>query len=195
MSPMIAVKDVSLEPATAAHAVLLSNLLELYIHDLSDVFPGVVLGADGRFGYPKLPLYLSEPDRRFPFLIQCDARVAGFVLATRGSPVSEDPDTLDVAELFVLRQYRHSGVGRQAAHLLWNHLPGKWTVRVSRGNRGALDFWRRTVAQATNGAATEFERPGTPNAWLVFAFEIAPGRAAPPAVGDRQSRESDERKG
>ncbi|WP_437515215.1 hypothetical protein [Sorangium sp. So ce1099] len=31
---------VALDAATASDALLLSNLLELYIHDLSDVFPG-----------------------------------------------------------------------------------------------------------------------------------------------------------
>jgi predicted acetyltransferase len=171
-------KDVSLEPATTTDAALLSNLLELYIHELSEVFPGVELGEDGRFGYPKLPLYWSEDERRFPFLIKYNARVAGFVFATRGSPASDDPDTFDVAEFFVLRQYRHRGVGQRAAQLLWKRLPGKWTVRVSQGNRNALAFWRHAVAHATNGTATEFERPGTPNAWLVFAFEIIAGCTA-----------------
>jgi predicted acetyltransferase len=169
-------QTVSLDAATPADAVLLSNLLELYIHDLSDVFPAIELGQDGRFGYPKLPLYWSERERRFAFLIRCGGRVAGFVLATRGSPAVEDPDVLDVAEFFVLRRYRRSGVGRQAAFLLWKGLPGKWTVRVSEGNRGALAFWRGVVAELTNGAATELERPGQPNAWRVLCFESVPER-------------------
>ena len=111
---------VTLDSATLADAELLSNLLELYTHDLSAAFPNVQLGPDGRFGYDKLPRYWTEPDRRFPFLIRCDGRVAGFALATRGSPVVADPNVFDVAEFFVLRQYRRSGVGREAAFLLWN---------------------------------------------------------------------------
>ena len=75
---------VSLDAATAADDTLLANLLELYIHDLSAAFPDVALGPDGRFGYPPLPLYWSEPDRRFAYLIRVDGRTAGFVLATRG---------------------------------------------------------------------------------------------------------------
>ncbi|WP_437593354.1 GNAT family N-acetyltransferase [Sorangium sp. So ce1000] len=169
-------QTVSLDAATPADAVVLSNLLELYIHDLSDVFPAVELGQDGRFGYPKLPLYWSERERRFAFLIRCGGRVAGFVLATRGSPAVDDPDALDVAEFFVLRRYRRSGVGRQAAFLLWNGLPGTWTVRVSEGNRGALAFWRGVVAEFTSGAAAELQRPGQPNAWRVFCFESVPER-------------------
>ncbi|KYF70620.1 GNAT family N-acetyltransferase [Sorangium cellulosum] len=167
----------SLDAATSSDALLLSNLLELYIHDLSDLFPGIELGADGRFGYPRLPLYGSERDRRFAFIIRCGGRVAGFVLATRGSPAAEDPDVLDIAEFFVLRGYRRSGVGRRAAFLLWSGLPGTWTVRVSEGNRGALAFWSGVIADFTKGAATESTHPGEPNAWRVFSFESAPGRA------------------
>jgi predicted acetyltransferase len=162
--------EVTLEFATLADATLLSNLLELYIHDLSAAFPSVELGPDGRFGYPNLPLYWSEPERRFPFLIRCGGRVAGFVLAQRGSPATEDPEVFDVAEFFVLRRYRRSGVGHRAAVLLWNRFPGRWIVRVSEGNSGALPFWAGVIAEFTQGAATEFKGPGNPHAWRVFSF-------------------------
>lgn len=101
---------VALIPAAPPDRVLLSNLLELYIHDLSHVFTHLEIGADGRFGYPKLPLYFSEPDRRFAYLIRQGPRTTGFALVTRGSPVVETPDVHDVAEFFVLRQYRRAGL-------------------------------------------------------------------------------------
>jgi predicted acetyltransferase len=164
---------VTLELATKNDAVLMSNLLELYIHDVCDIFPSVELGADGRFGYPKLPLYWSEPAARFAYLIKQSDRVAGFVFATRGSPVTPDPEVMDVAEFFVLRKYRRAGIGRHAARLLWQALPGKWTVRVSEGNAGALAFWRGVVGEFAGGAVEEDTRPGKPNAWRVLAFQSA----------------------
>ena len=168
---MVLPLKVTLDVATPSDDALLSNLLELYTHDLSAAFPNVELGADGRFGYDKLPLYWSEPDRRFAFLIKCDGRVAGFVLATRGSSAADDPDVLDVAEFFVIRRYRRSGVGRQAAFLLWNRLPGTWTVRVSEGNPGAVSFWSGVIAGFTHGAVIESTRDDSPNAWRVFSFQ------------------------
>ena len=36
------------------------NLLELYLHDLSDVFP-IELGPDGRFGYQDFPATGRSP--------------------------------------------------------------------------------------------------------------------------------------
>jgi len=163
--------EVVLDAAVSSDAGLLANLLELYLHDLSEAFPAMELGPDGRFGYDKLPLYWLEPERRFPFLIRYGTRVAGFVLATRGSPASDDPDVFDVAEFFVIRRDRRSGVGRRAAFLVWDRLPGRWIVRVSERNTGALPFWTGVIAEYTRGAATGFERAGSPNAWRVFSFE------------------------
>lgn len=160
----------TLEPATAADQPLIANLLELYVHDVSDVFTEVALGADGRFGYPKLPLYFSEPERRSAFVTRSDGRVAGFVLATRGSPAATDPDVCDVAEFFVLKRYRRGGVGEAAAFALFRRMPGKWTVRVAEQNTPALAFWSRTVAKFTHGAAVEQTLPGEPRAWRVFSF-------------------------
>ena len=164
-------QEVVVDVAAPRDATLLANLLELYIHDLSEAFPGIELGPDGRFGYDKLPLYWSEPERRFPFLIRYGTRVAGFVLVTRGSPASDDPDVFDVAEFFVIRRHRRAGVARRAAFLVWDRLPGRWIVRVSEGNTGALLFWDAVIAEYTSGAATESRRSGSPNAWRVFSFE------------------------
>lgn len=166
---MSAPPPVTLERATSADATLLANLLELYAHDLSDVFP-MTLGPDGRFGYRRLPLYWSEPDKRFAFLIRRGGEVAGFALVTVGSPASDDPADLDVAEFFVLRAHRRAGVGRQAAMALWDALPGTWVVRVSEGNRGGLAFWSEVVEAYAGGAFEAFTRPEMPHPRQVFRF-------------------------
>lgn len=160
-----------LSAAGPADHVLLSNLLELYIHDLSAAFPHVQLGADGRFGYPGLGAYWAEPERRFAFIIEENGKTAGFALATRGSPALADPDVFDVAELFVLRRYRRSGVGRRAAPLLWKALPGRWVVRVSEANPGALEFWSQVIFEFAGDAVRRSTRPGSPSPWQVFELD------------------------
>ncbi len=167
---MIAREEVTLGRATEADAVLLSNPQELYIHELSDIFP-VDVGTDGRFGYSKLPLYWAEPKRRFAFLIQASGRIAGFAFATRGSPMSDDPEDLDVAEFFVLRSHRRSGVGRHAARLLWHRIPGQWIVLVSEGNSLALAFWESVISEYPRGEFSETQRPGGVHGWRVFSFK------------------------
>jgi predicted acetyltransferase len=191
--------DLRLESVTAGEAGLLANLLELYSHDLSEVFP-IDVGADGRFGYPQLALYWTEPERRFPFFIKRSNLILGFVLImllpchperaerVEGPPgkcdggpstplrvarddTSDDPHVYDIAEFFVLRRYRRSGVGREAAFLAWDRYPGSWTVRVAEGNAGALEFWRRAIDQYAGGTVTEVRRQGDPIAWRVFEFD------------------------
>jgi len=120
---------IELVPAGPEQESILSNLLELYAHDFSE-FLGLDLGADGRFGYPDLPLYWSEA-HRYPFLIKVDVRLAGLVLVKRGSTV------WDVAEFFVVRAYRRKGVGIKIAHDVWRRFPGHWEVRVIESNHTA----------------------------------------------------------
>lgn len=157
--------------ADHAAQLVLGNLLELYIHDLSESFPFVELGADGRFGYAALGSYWSEPARCFPFLIKQGGKIAGFALVTRGSPAVQEPDVYDVAEFFVLRGHRRSGVGRSAAMLLWTQLRGHWTVRSSEANPSALAFWTEVVAAFTNGGATLSSWSGQTSQFRVFRFD------------------------
>ncbi len=161
--------SISVEPATQSDATLLSNLLELYIHDLSAAFR-IEPGPDGRFGYPKLPLYWSEPEKRFAFLIRRAGRAIGFALVTRGSPATDDPDVWDIAEFFILRSYRRGGFGRRAAELLFERFPGRWLVRVCVGNLGALPFWQAVVSAYSSGRFTVREREGAPHAWRDLSF-------------------------
>jgi len=164
------IPDLALDPATTAEAPLLANLLELYTHDLSAVFK-LDVGADGRFGYAKLPLYFNEPARRFPFLFRVGGKPAGFALINRGSLVTDDPEVLDMAEFFVLRRYRRTGIGGRAAQMLWNRLPASWVVRVSGGNLAGREFWTPTIARYSAGRYEETHRPGTPHDWHVFQFK------------------------
>ena len=159
--------DITLELAPASEAPLVANLLELYQYDLSEIFQ-LDVGPGGRFGYERLPLYWSESLHRFPFLIKLDGRVVGFALATLGSPASDDPRVFDVAEFFILRRYRHRGVGKRAAHLLWDQHPGRWFVRVYERNAGALIFWRQVISEYGVGANEELREQ--PERWCVFSF-------------------------
>jgi predicted acetyltransferase len=162
--------EVLLQTAQPNDAQLLSNLIQLYAYDLSEVY-ALSPGPDGRFFYDKLPLYWSEPHKRFPLLIRHGGELAGFVLVTLGSPACIDPRVYDVAEFFVLRRHRRFGVGRDAAFLVWDQFPGQWTVRVSEGNIGGLSFWSKTINEYTKNTATTSSRPNKPHDFKVYFFE------------------------
>jgi predicted acetyltransferase len=147
----------------------LENLLQLYVHDFSELL-GLTPGEDGRFSYPKLPLYWRE-EGRTPFLVRADGHLAGFALVSRGSLVSGDPTVWDVAEFFVVRGVRRRGVGLAAAEALFATRAGTWEIRVMPLNASAQRFWQRAVEHAAKGAyrAEPWTREdGT--VWHVFRF-------------------------
>ena len=122
--------------ATVDDKPVMRRLLELYAHDFSE-FTATDVDARGRFGYPYLDLYWTEPERR-PFLFRVAANWAGLALVRTGVPH-------DMAEFFVLRKYRRTGVGEAAARDLFARFPGDWQVRQLETNPGATAFWRRAI--------------------------------------------------
>ncbi len=112
------------------------QLLEFNAYEFSR-FDSADVGRGGRFGYPYLDLYWSEP-ARCPYLIKVGESTAGLVLIRTGSPHS-------VAEFLVLPKYRGSGVGRAAARMTFAQFDGEWEIHVIAGNAGAVKFWRRAI--------------------------------------------------
>jgi predicted acetyltransferase len=166
---MIESQNITIDVATEETAPVLAGLLELYVEELSGIF-AIQPGADGRFGYDRLPLYWSNPDTHFPFFIRIRGQAVGFALVTRGSPATDDPGDLDLAEFFVLPSQRRAGLGRRGAFLLWNRLPGHWVVRVSEANHGALRFWESAIREYAGSAVTVSAHQGRLHTFRVFAF-------------------------
>jgi predicted acetyltransferase len=155
-------------PATAEQQPALANLLELYAHDFSEFHP-LEIGASGRFGYPSLPLYWSEPGR-YPLLIKMDGNLAGFAFVKRGSEVSGNLAVWDMAEFFILRGYRKRGIGTQAAHEVWRRFPGPWEVRVMQSNLSAHLFWDRAISDFTGEAIHPVSAEKDGKHWNLYSF-------------------------
>jgi predicted acetyltransferase len=144
-------------PVASTEAPIMANLLELYAHDFSE-FHDVEIGEHGRFGYPSLPLYWSEPDRH-PFFIKLDGKLAGLILVMRMEAV------WDMAEFFVVRGRRRRGIGMQVAHEVWKRFPGPWQVRVMQKNTSAQHFWSTAISKFV---PTHVEKRN--EAWTIFSF-------------------------
>ena len=165
---------VEVVPATREQEPVLANLLELYSHDFSE-FIDLELQPDGRFGYAELPLYWQE-ENRYPFLVQVEGQLAGFVLITRGSRITGDPTVCDVSEFFIARKYRQRGLGTAVAKLIWQRFPGAWEVRVIESNRPAASFWRAATARAAGSVVQEGRVELDGKRWHVFSFVSAAAR-------------------
>jgi predicted acetyltransferase len=158
---------VALVAAGTDLAATVRNLNQLYLHDLSESV-GWDVAEDGRFAEEDVAGYWQDP-RCHPFLFRVDGRLGGFAVVDGYSHLSGEAGIWDMAEFFVLRRYRRSGVGRRAAGLLFDRFPGRWEVRQLPGNTAATAFWLRVIADLTAGRFTN-HRVDRPEPAQVQAF-------------------------
>lgn len=141
--------NVRLEPVLREQEPVLQNLMQFYIHDFSEFWAGTSKGdlqIDGRFEPYPLASYWTDPNRAVWFIWRGDI-LAGFALVNDHAHSGQAIDQ-SVAEFFLLRKHRGSGVAAQAAHLVFATRPGLWEVAVARKNTAAQRFWRRAVTAA-----------------------------------------------
>ena len=150
---------VDVEVAGPERREAIASLFQLYTHDFSEHWAGGPegdLGEDGRFEpYPFLDSYWSEAGRE-PLLIRADGKLAGFALVNTFAH-SGRPADFSMAEFFVARKHRRSGVGQAAACEIIRSRPGQWEIAVVRKNVGAQAFWRRVAAAAAEGPVEELD--------------------------------------
>jgi predicted acetyltransferase len=188
--PFGAELKIELIEAGAHQRPIMENLLQLYIHDFSEMVP-LEIGEDGRYEYKDLNRYWSDPGR-WPFLAKLGGKLAGLVLVTTAG----GGDRYDMAEFFVLRSYRHRGVGRELAEKVWLRFPGPWQIRVREQNVAALKFWASSITRFTGRVAdsSTFQLNGIN--WHSFSFDstLMDGQTQQfPKKGERwtQSQEDD----
>lgn len=146
--------NVALEPVAYTHKPVLRRMLELYFYDFTE-FTGDNLDEHGEFGYRYLDHYWApDPgEQRFPFFIRVEGKLAGFALVRRRG------GRCSMAEFFVMRRYRRSGIGAQAARDLFARFPGQWKVAQIASNVPAQTFWRAVIGDVTGGEYTAVADP------------------------------------
>ncbi|KAB7646232.1 GNAT family N-acetyltransferase [Polymorphobacter fuscus] len=171
------VTGLAITVASPAERPALENLVQLYIHDFSELHAGTSYGDvadDGRY-VVDFPLYRWwQAGDHVPMLFRVDGRLAGFALLN-AAPHGATPVDRNIAEFFVMRKYRRSGVGTAAAQTLFSRHPGRWEAAVMRRNRGARAFWQRAIT--SHPALTHVETAERSHfSWdgTIFRFDIAP---------------------
>ncbi len=144
--------QISLQPAVADQPIL-ANLMQLYLHDYSEIVPDEV-DEQGCFHYPSFDRFWTEAGCH-PFLIRAEGRLAGFALVDRRSQRPAAFDGHAIAEFFIMRRYRRVSVGRVAAMQLFDHFPGPWEIASPATNVPAHAFWRNTLQIYTGGRYRE----------------------------------------
>ncbi|MBS7528789.1 GNAT family N-acetyltransferase [Fusibacter paucivorans] len=135
-----------IELVSAESPEIIMNLFQYYIYDMSE-YTKFDPNPDGTFTVDErvvqLSIYWNDP-KHYPYLILVDGEMAGFSLL-RKFPL--DQAYFDIGQFFVLRKYKHLGVGREAFKLSVNKHPGRWITRVLPNNDGAYKFWEKVILE------------------------------------------------
>jgi predicted acetyltransferase len=124
----------------------LANMMQLYTHDFSEFWAGGSrgeLGGNGLFPVYPLDAWWREPDH-IPLLVKVGGFLAGFALLDCKSHTGWPLDR-NMAEFFIVRKHRRSGIGTAAARAIFTRYPGRWEAAVARANHGALAFWHAAI--------------------------------------------------
>jgi predicted acetyltransferase len=164
---------VTLEEVPRSQSNVIENLMQLYQHDLSEFAAGSTeygeVGSEGRFAYHRLDSYWRE-EGRIPYVIRAGNRLVGFALVNQWSALGRLLDEA-VAEFFILRKYRRTGIGSRAAKIMFESCRGRWEIPVAAYNQPALSFWRHTVSTTVEQSVEE--HPGDGDRWsgTVLCFD------------------------
>lgn len=138
--------------AREAERVLLQRMLELYQHDLSDIWDQD-LDANGEYGYA-LDRYWNDPACT-PYIIRIGDQAAGFALVDNKIKIPGGTFWMD--QFFIAKKYRGQGVGAIAARRVFALHAGEWQVGQMTANYAAQVFWRRVIGEFTMGNFVETE--------------------------------------
>lgn len=143
--------NIELQVPSRAERGLIRRMMELYLHDFSE-FDGSDLDEHGFFGYDDLDYFWFEATHA-AFIVKADEKLAGFVLVDNDVLINGNERA--ITEFFVMRKYRRQGVGKQVAFAVFNRLPAKWEAAVIQANLLAQKFWRKIIAEYTQGVYQE----------------------------------------
>ena len=156
---------IELVPARPDQKPVIANLIQLYLHDMTEFMPFPV-DPDGRYAYDFLDRFW-----RFPYLIMSNDEIAGFALVIDDCPLTGRAPCWFMAEFFVLKAYRGRGLARSAVQQALQAHPGQWHIAVPHANRAAQSFWSKTLApQKTFSRDIHFDGDD----WLLHQFEASP---------------------
>jgi predicted acetyltransferase len=152
-----------------------------YLDDLSPLNTGVFSATSlGEIGYSEsdqLGRWFADPGVN-PLVILRGTESVGFAMVARGGS-EPGRTTVDyrMAEFFVSRTWRRRGVGRLAVELILNRFAGRWEITEYLRNPVAVSFWRRVLANYTQGRYQE----RVTNGEVRQVFESGVARAQKPA--------------
>ena len=148
----------TLLPASEEYKAVIQNLMQFYIYDFSE-YVKYDVDDNGLFApYPNLDDYWKETSNKFPYIIKKDDKYVGFVLVKFIE--SQERMYFSIAEFFILKKYRRTGIGKAIAIKVFNLHKGQWEVFQKESNKPAQIFWKKVIEEYTKGQYKESSEDG-----------------------------------
>jgi predicted acetyltransferase len=144
--------NIEIERASKDEKLILRHLMQLYSYDFTE-FEDIEMDQHGLFHYDYFDHYWTE-EKRMPFLVRVDGKLAGFVLVKKEVKNDSSPYFF-MAEFFIMKKYRGQGIGQTVAFYFFDHFPGEWQVSEVARNLPAQAFWRKVIGRYTGGKFME----------------------------------------
>jgi predicted acetyltransferase len=114
------------------------TLFQPYLDELSS-FPDEEIDykdEKGIYHYPYLDDYWRESERH-PYLLISDNKIAGFAL------VRQELKHWEIAEFYVLPEFRRCGLATNCAIDIFKKHPGNWRIEFNKHNQASRSLWQR----------------------------------------------------
>lgn len=154
--------DLSIETASPAEKPVVARLLQLYLHDFSTFAsadgPYGCVDDQGRFAYPPFERYWCKADHEVVIMRRA-GQLAGFAMLNDWSASGLGTERA-IAEFFILRKFRRTGLGRRAAIDIIAHRTAVWEIAAADYNVPAQQFWAAVVPALTGYRVTSLAGDG-----------------------------------
>lgn len=139
---------IEIVPVEATEKEVLRNLIEKYDYEFSQ-YDNRDVNKLGLYGYKYVDQYWTEKNR-WAFFVKVDGNLAGFAMVNT-CPEAKEATDYSLCEFFILYKYRRLGVGKYAAHKVFDRFKGKWQLKRHPKNSGSVVFWDKVVDAYTQG--------------------------------------------
>lgn len=140
--------NVVLKLARIEEKITMTHLLQLYMYDFTEYTDAAVNSSGLYSQLPDWENYWHESNDYFPYIMTVNNEIAGFALIKKVSEFDRYYNLL--AHFFIMRKYRRSGFGKQAAKLVIQKHSGEWELYQLERNVPAQQFWIPVIGELTN---------------------------------------------
>lgn len=134
---------ISLKKVNKNDIKLLDNLLQLYLHDISEYFPIDFDSKTCKYKYDSLDKYVDESNN-YAYLFMNSNDIIGFTL------IDCDNNYMVVQEMFILNNYKNIGLGKECISKVFDLYRGNWIIKSLPASPKSENFWKKAIEKYTN---------------------------------------------